>query len=84
MFERASHIIGTSCYWLLWSGLVAGVLFVCLEASAGWGGLLAFVLVMPFAALIGGVVFAPLSFAIGVLGGAIASATAALSRFARS
>ena len=47
-------------------------------------GLLAFVLVMPFAALIGGVVFAPLSFAVGVLAGGIASAAAAFSRFARS
>ena len=46
--------------------------------------LLAFVLVMPFAALIGGVVFAPLSFAVGVLAGGIASAAAAFSRFARS
>ena len=84
MFERACHITGTLCYWLLWAGLVGGVLFACLGASTGWGGLLAFVLVMPFAALIGGVVFAPLSFAVGVLAGGIASAAAAFSRFARS
>lgn len=84
MFDRASNLIGTLCYWLLWASLVGGVLFACLGASTGWGGLLAFVLVMPFAALIGGVVFAPLSFAVGVLAGGIASAAAAFSRFTRS
>ncbi|MBL8509619.1 MAG: hypothetical protein JNM11_14185 [Chitinimonas sp.] len=84
MFERTSTIIGTATFWLLWLGMVGGLLLGCLDQVAGWGGVLAFLVALPFVALVGGTVIAPLSFAVGALGGLLISLSARFTHAARS